>query len=103
MPEKRTKNGQIRLAAEAFDAVYRHLTDGVIVRGRDGVILYANPASEKAFGRGRGELAGLALDDVIPADSVKSADGECCVSVPGFELAFHVCSESSGAWHESVA
>ncbi len=103
MPEKRTKNGQIRFAAEAFDAVYRHLTDGVIVRGRDGVILYANPASEKAFGRGRGELAGLALDDVIPADSVKSADGECCVSVPGFELAFHVCAESSGAWHESIA
>ena len=103
MPEKRTKNGQIRLAAEAFDAVYRHLTDGVIVRGRDGVILYANPAAEKAFGRGPGELAGLALDDVIPADSVKSADGECRVSVPGFELAFHVCAESSGAWHESVA
>ncbi len=103
MPEKRTKNGQIRLASGAFDAVYRHLTDGVIVRGRDGVILYGNPSAEKAFGRGPGELAGLALDEVIPADSVKSADGECRVSVPGFELAFHICAESSGAWHESVA
>ena len=103
MAGERTKNGQIRLASGAFDAVYRHLSDGAIVRSRDGVILYANPAAEKAFGRDSGGLAGLALDEVIPADAVKSADGECRVSVPGFELAFHVCAESSGAWHASVA
>ena len=46
MAGERTKNGTIRLASGAFDAVYRHLTDGVIVRGRDGVILYGNPSAE---------------------------------------------------------
>ena len=104
MAGERTKNGTIRLASGAFDAVYRHLTDGVIVRGRDGVILYGNPSAEKAFGRGPGELAGLALDELIPADFVKSADGEYRVSLPEFELVFHACAEteSSGAWYESV-
>jgi len=102
MAGEQTKNGQIRLASGAFDAVYRHLSDGVIVCGRDGVILYGNPVAEKAFGRGSGELAGQALDDLIPADAVKSGDGACRVSLPGFELSFHICSESSGAWFESV-
>ena len=102
MAGERSKNGTIRLASEAFDAVYRHLSDGVIVRGCDGVILYGNPAAEKAFGRGFGELAGLSLDALIPADTVKPADGVCRVSLPGFELTFHACTESSSAWYESV-
>ena len=97
MVGEQTKNGTIRLASGAFDAVYRHLSDGVIVVGRDGVILYGNPAAGKAFGRGSGELAGLSLDDLIPSDAVKSGDGECRVSLPGSELIFHVCAESSDA------
>ncbi len=102
MAGEKTKNGKIRLASGAFDAVYRHLTDGVVVCGRDGVILYGNPSAEKAFGRKSGELAGIALDELIPADTVKSADGECRVSLSVFELTFHVCAESSGAWYESA-
>ena len=102
MAGEQTKNGTIRLASGAFDAVYRYLTDGVIVCGGDGVILYGNPSAEKAFRRGSGELAGLSLDDLIPANDVKSGDGLCRVSLPGFELVFHVCGESSGAWYESV-
>ncbi len=102
MAGEQTKNETIRLASGAFDAVYRHLSDGVIVRGRDGVILYGNPAAEKAFGCGAGELAGLIFDELIPADAVKSGDGACRVYLPGFELTFHVCAESSGAWYESV-
>ena len=102
MAGERSKNGQIRLASGAFDAVYRHLTDGVIVRGGDGVILYGNHAAEKAFVRSSGGLAGLSLDDLIPADAVKPSGGEYRVSLPGFELTFHVCAESSGAWYESV-
>ena len=102
MVGEQTKNGTIRLASGAFDAVYRHLSDGVIVVGRDGVILYGNPAAEKVFGRGLGELAGHSLDELIPADAVKSGDVECRVSLPGSELIFHVCAESSGAWYESV-
>ena len=96
------KNGQISLVSGALDSMYRHLSDGVIVRGGDGVILYGNPAAEKAFGRGSGELAGLALDELIPADTVKSVEGEYRVSMPGFELTFHACAESSGAWYESA-
>ena len=102
MAGEQTKNGTIRLASGAFDAVYRHLSDGVIVRGLDGVILYGNPAAEKAFGRSADGLAGLSLDDLIPADAVKSGDGLYLVVLPGFELVFHVCAESSGAWYESV-
>ena len=102
MNGERTKNGTIRLAADTFDAAYRHLSDGVIVCGRDGVILYGNPAAEKAFGRNSGELAGHALDEIVPADAVTSGDGAYRVSLPGFELAFHVCVESSGSWYESA-
>ena len=102
MAKERTKNGQIRLAAEAFDTVFRHLSDGVVVCGRDGVILYGNPAAEKAFGRNPGGLAGVALNDVIPADAVKPGDGAYLVSLPEFELVFHICAESDGAWFESA-
>ncbi len=104
MAGEQTKNGTIRFASGAFDAVYRHLSDGVIVRGRDGVILYGNPSAEKAFGRGPGELAGQSLDELIPFDAVKPGDGVYRVSLPDFELIFHVCAEteSSGAWYESV-
>ena len=102
MAGEQTKNGTIRLASGTYDAVYRHLSDGVIVCGRDGVILYGNPVAEKAFGRSSGELGGHALDELIPADAVKSGDGVYLVALPGFELVFHVCAESSGAWYESA-
>ena len=105
MTKERTKNGTIRLAAGTFDAVYRHLSEGVIVCGRDGTILYGNPVAEKAFGRSLNELAGHNLDEVIPASSVTSRDGVCRAGLTGFELTFHICAESaesSGAWYESV-
>ena len=105
MTRERTKSGTIRLAVGTFDAVYRHLSDGVIVCGRDGVILYGNPAAEKAFGRSLNELAGRNLDEVIPASSVTPGDGVFRAGLSGFELTFHVCAESagsSGAWYGSV-
>ena len=103
MVAKQKTSGTVRLAARTFDAVYRHLSDGVIVLARDGVILYGNPAAEKAAGQGSGELAGRALDDVIPASAVTSGDGVCrAVLASGTVLTFHVCSESSDAWYGSV-
>ena len=96
------KNGQIRLVSGALDPVYRHLSDGVIVRGRDGMVLYGNPAAEKAFGVGNGELAGRALDELIPASAVTSGGGAYRAAVSGFVLTFHACAESPGAWYESV-
>jgi PAS domain S-box-containing protein len=102
MSKEQTKNGTIRLAAGAFDAVYRHLSDGVIVCDRNGVILYGNPSAEKAFGRSSGELAGHNLDEMIPADAAKSGDGSSRrVEIGGFILTFHVCAESSGAWRSA--
>ncbi|MBR4255507.1 MAG: PAS domain-containing protein [Lentisphaeria bacterium] len=102
MTKERTKNGTIRLAAEAFDAVYRHLSDGVVACGKDGMILYTNPVAEKVFGRSLDELAGHDLDEIVPASSAAFHDGVCRVGVPGFELVFHVCAESAGPWYESV-
>ena len=96
------KNGLIRIASDAFEPVYRHLSDGVIVRGQDGIILYGNPVAEKAFGVGNGELAGRALDELIPASAVTSGDGVRQARLSDFTLTFHVCAESSGAWYESV-
>ena len=102
MSKEQTKNGPIRLAAGAFDAVYRHLSDGVIVCDRDGVILYGNPSAENAFARYSGELVGLTLDEVIPAEEAKSADdGSCRVESSDYIFTFHVCSEASGAWYSA--
>ena len=102
MAGEQTKNGKIRLASGAFDAVYRHLSDGVIVCDRDGVILYGNPSAENAFARYSGELAGLALDEVIPAGEVKSgADGTSRIESSDYIFTFHVCSEASGAWYSA--
>ena len=100
---ERKNDGQVRLAAGALDSLFRHVSDGVLVCGRDGVVLYGNPAAEKTFGREAGGLAGCSLNDLIPADAVKQpVDGASRVSLPGFELTFHVCAESSGAWYESA-
>ena len=64
-----TNSKVIRVASEALDAIYGHLSDGVIVVDNDGTILYGNPAAEKAVGEGR-PLTGQTLNDAIPASSV---------------------------------
>jgi PAS domain S-box-containing protein len=95
------KNGQFSLVSGALEPMCRHLSDGVIVRGRDGIVLYGNPAAEKAFGVGCGELAGRALDELIPASAVTIADGVCHVSLPESILAFHADAGSACVWPDS--
>jgi len=96
------KNGKIRLVSGTLDPVCRHLSDGVIVRGRDGIILYGNPAAEKAFGVKSGELAGRALDELIPASAVTIEDGVCHACLPESILAFHTDAEAaSSVWPDS--
>jgi len=102
MDREHVKNGQIRLVSGALEPVYRHLSDGVIVCSRDGMVLYANPTAEKAFGAGNGGLAGRSLDELIPASAVTAGDGVRQARLSGFTLTFHVCAESSGAWYESA-
>ena len=102
MAVEQKKSGTVRLASGALDPVYRHLSDGVLVIGQDGVILYGNPAAEKAVGLSGQELAGRHLDDVIPVSAVTPGGGVFQVRLSGSVLTFHVCSESEGPWYESV-
>ncbi len=95
------KNGEISLVSGALDPLYRHLSDGVIVRGRDGIILYGNPTAEKTFGAGSGELAGRSLDDLIPASAATVADGVCHVGLPESVLSFHADAGSACVWPDS--
>ena len=90
-----TNDKVIRVASEALDAIYGHLSDGVIVVGEDGVILYGNPAAEKTVGAGS-PLAGRTLNDAIPADSVCPVDGSGRASLPGAEIAFRAAGAPSG-------
>ena len=98
---ERKNNGQFSLSAGAFETLFRHVSDGVLVCGRDGVVLYGNPSAEKVFERGSGELAGQSLNDLIPASAVTVSDGVCRVSLPNSILSAHARAESSGDWPES--
>ena len=95
------KDGQNCLVSCALDSMCRHLSDGVIVRGRDGMVLYGNPSAEKAFGVGSGELVGRALDELIPASAVTVSNGVCHVSLQESVLSFHADAESAGVWPDS--
>jgi len=96
---KHTNSKVIRIASEALDAIYGHLSDGVIVVDENGVILYGNPAAEQAVGGGR-SLTGRTLHDAIPAGSVQSADGGARANLSGATITFQgACAQSGGsAW-----
>ena len=97
-----TNSKVIHVASEALDAIYGPLPDGVIVVDENGVILYGNPAAEKAAGAGR-PLAGRTLNDAIPADSVRPVDGAARASLPDAEIMFRAaCAPSGGsAWPDA--
>ena len=103
MDKDNKTDGAIRFAAGTWDAAYRHLSDGVIVLKRDGVVLYGNPAAEKAVCPDGTGLAGRVLESVIPASAVIAEGDVCRVALFDSVLTFHVCAPSSGAWYESVA
>lgn len=98
---ERKNNGRIRLAADALDSLFRHMSDGVLVCGRDGIVLYGNPAAEKTFGRDAGGLAGCSLNDLIPASAVAIMDGVCQFDTAESTLKFHSVPGSSASWPES--
>ena len=98
---ERKNNGPIGLAAGTCETLFRHVSDGVLICGRDGVVLYGNPAAGKAFGREPGELVGCSLNELIPASDVTVADGVCHVALPESILAFHAADGASGVWPES--
>lgn len=58
----------------ARDTVMRGMRDGVLVVGRNGLILNANRAAEHLLGAEPGELAGRGVADLIPALSTAGGD-----------------------------
>lgn len=51
---------------QSLDALFRHATEGIVITNRDGIIMKANPSSERLFGYDEGELTGKVIEDVIP-------------------------------------
>lgn len=47
-------------------ALFEHATEGIIISDREGIIINANPASERIFGYGSGELTGRVIEDLVP-------------------------------------
>ncbi len=54
------------LTPEGFREVFLAAPDGVLVVSRDGIIRDINPAAERIFGYGPGELLGGSVDSLVP-------------------------------------
>lgn len=51
---------------EMLDALFKHATEGIVVVGKDGSIVIANPKAEKLFGYIKDELIGQKIEVLIP-------------------------------------
>jgi PAS domain S-box-containing protein len=49
-----------------FKALFEYATNGILMTTRKGIIVMANPALEKLFGYGSGELTDLPVEQLIP-------------------------------------
>ena len=54
------------VSSEAFREIFQSMTEGIIVVGRAGEIIVANPVAEEMFGYGKNELMGRRLEDLLP-------------------------------------
>lgn len=54
------------LDMEQLNALFEHATEGIIIANRQGVIIKANPSSERLFGYNIGELEGKKVEEVVP-------------------------------------
>ena len=57
---------------ESINALFEFATEGIIIANRKGVIIKANPSSEKLFGYESSELIGKVIEDLIPSKYTKS-------------------------------
>lgn len=54
------------LSQDTFREIFQSSAEGIIMVDQEGVILMANPVSEKIFGYEAGELSGLKLEKLLP-------------------------------------
>lgn len=52
---------------ESLNAMFEFATEGIVICDVNGVIIKANPSSEKLFGYTPGELTGKVIENLIPA------------------------------------
>lgn len=57
---------RIVLTSDTFHAIFQSSAEGIIVVDHDGVIVMANPSSERMFGYDPGELNGAHLGKLLP-------------------------------------
>ena len=60
--------------ADAVRDLVEQLTDGIVIVGDEGVILFANPAAERLFGRRAAELVGEKFGYPLPADGAAEVE-----------------------------
>lgn len=51
---------------ESLNALFEYATEGIIISGKDGKIIRANPSAEKLFGYDSGELVYRTIEDLVP-------------------------------------
>lgn len=57
---------------ESLNALFVYATEGIIIANKKGVIIKANPSSEKTFGYNSAELNGKLVEELIPTRFVKN-------------------------------
>lgn len=72
MPKLRSNNNP---KMESLKALFDHSTEGIIISNDKGIIINANPSSEKLFGYERGELIGVKIENLIPPRFAKNHEG----------------------------
>jgi PAS domain S-box-containing protein len=51
---------------EGLDALFLYATEGIVVTNKSGELVKVNPAAEKMFGYGKGELIGKKVEILVP-------------------------------------
>jgi PAS domain S-box-containing protein len=51
---------------DSLNALFEHATEGIIISNQKGLIVKANPSSEKLFGYEKGGLLGKTIEDLVP-------------------------------------
>jgi len=55
------------LIMESLNALFEHTTEGIIIANQAGIIIRANPSSEKLFGYEKGELLNQKIEILVPS------------------------------------
>lgn len=66
--ERRRVEGELQASEHKYRALVEQAADAVLIADPDGTLLEINHAAEKLLGYGQGDLAGLNIRDLHPAD-----------------------------------